>query len=327
MMRNKKIVIAGGMGFIGRAVTEYFGTDNTIVILSRSKHEPPGSINTPSAAIPGKNIRVVPWNGREVAAWVEEMEGCDMVINLAGKSINCRYTEATKKELIDSRVHATTAIGLAISQVQHPPKLWLNAASATIYQHMAEGPQDEYTNALRDNFSTRVSRIWEETFFNMHTPATRKAVLRMPVVLGAHGGVMIPYCNLVRFGLGGRQGSGRQMCSWVHIADVCRVIEFLWEHQELEGAFNVAAPGPITNAVFMEALRTACGVKFGLPSFEWMIKIGGLLIGTEASLVLDSSWVLPARLREQGFQFQFSNVAAAFADIISKMPRRSNRLW
>ena len=326
-MKNKKIIIAGGTGFIGQALAAYFGKDNHVVILSRQAIHTENNAYSKKRLGPddGYNITYWRWDGRRVEAhWAGEIDGSDLVINLAGKSVNCRYTAKNKKEIFDSRTDATRAIGLAIRDVAVPPKLWINAASATIYRHAADRPQDEYTGEYGEGFSVQVCQLWEKTFEEQRTPFTRKVALRMAITLG-EGGVIIPYLNLLKYGLGGRQGSGQQMYSWVHIEDVCRSIEWFFDHPELEGVYNVAAPGPVSNQEFMTTLRTATGHRTGLPAYAWMLRIGAALIGTETELVLKSRWVLPAKLAATGFVFRYPRLDNALKAIIAKMPRRRYR--
>lgn len=327
-MKNKKIVIAGGTGFIGQAIAEYFGNDNNIVILTRGLQH---SINNAfgSNVISDKvkqNLHIIHWNGKDAGEWCKEIDGAEIVINLAGKSVNCRYTAKNKQEIFDSRTNATKAIGAAIKTATVPPKLWLNAASATIYRHASDRPQDEYTGEIQNDFSVQVCKLWEKTFFDHRTPFTRKVALRMAVTLG-NGGVIIPYLNLCKFGLGGHQGSGKQMYSWVHAEDICRAIEFLYDHNNLEGVYNVCSPNPVTNSTFMATLRKVTGHIIGLPAFAWMLKIGATIIGTETELLLKSRWVVPTKLIEAGFTFKYANIEDAFKNIIDKIPRKKYHLF
>ncbi len=320
-MKNKKIVIAGGSGFIGRNIAAWFATNNEVVILSRQTKDAVNnaysSRDLPTAE--SKNIRLVQWQtGSE--DWRQEIDGCDLVINLAGKSVNCRYTAKNKSEIINSRVDTTRAIGKAIAAAVQPPKLWINAASATIYRHATDRPQDELTGEMHHDFSVQVCRLWEKTFFDQRTPFTRKVAFRMAITLGA-GGVMVPYFNLIKFGLGGKQGSGQQMYSWVHITDVCRSIEFAWNNTQLEGAVNVSAPNPVTNKTFMQLLRRATGARLGLPAPAWMLKIGAAVIGTETELILKSRWVVPTLLLQNGFTFSYPKLEDAFTEIVKNLPR------
>lgn len=324
-MKQKKIIIAGGSGFIGQALCNYFGSDNEIVLLTRKVKEQSNAFGEKHINETA-NVREVKWDGITMGAWADEINGADVVINLAGKSVNCRYNEKNKKEIFDSRVNATKVIGLAVQQVTHPPKLWINAASATIYPHATDTARDESFINFSNDFSVQVCKLWEKTFYEQRTPFTRKVALRMAITLG-EGGVMIPYFNLVKFGLGGRQGSGKQIYSWVHIEDTCRMIEWIYEHDELEGTFNCSSPNAVTNNVFMKTLREAAGIKFGLPAYEWMLKIGAALIGTETELILKSRWVIPTRILQTGFQFKYPLLKDAIENIINKTPRKRYHLF
>jgi uncharacterized protein len=327
-MKNKKIILAGGSGFIGQEVCNYFGKENKIVVLTRQlNHQQTNAFgeNHISKEVAG-NIRYVKWDGSTAGEWVKEFDGADIVINLAGKSVNCRYNEKNKKEIFDSRTSTTTIIAQAIQQAVKPPGLWINAASATIYPHATDTPRDESFTDFANDFSVQVCQLWEKTFYEQRTPFTRKVALRMAITLGA-GGVMIPYFNLLKFALGGRQGSGKQMYSWVHIEDTCRMIAWIDDHKQVEGTYNCSSPGAISNEVFMKTLRKATGHKFGLPAYEWMLKIGAPLIGTETELVLKSRWVLPTKIVQTGFRFKYALLEDAFTDIILKTPRNKYHLF
>lgn len=367
-MRNKRIVIAGGTGFIGQAMAQYFGKDNHVIILSRQAMNNRNNHYSHHLlkAADGYNITYWRWDGRHVEKhWLDDIEGSDIVINLAGKSVNCRYNELNRKEVLNSRIDATHVIGEAIRRISNPPQLWINAASATIYRHAMDRPQEEENGEISDlkndnmpysfldrlryrwkkwkagllhgkeaeqyqllnkDFSVGICKQWEEAFFNEQTPATRKVALRAAITLGA-GGVMVPYFNLLKAGLGGYQGNGQQMYSWVHEEDLCRVVEWCYEHPEAAGVYNCSAPNPVTNTDFMRTLRRVTGHKFGLPAFTWMLELGARLIGTETELVLKSRWVLPGRLLRAGFRFKYVQVEEALQDIVSKTPRRKYHLF
>jgi len=317
---NKKIVIAGGTGFIGQALAGYFGRENKIIVISRLSVNSHNNNNKQALLLPaeGYNITYRRWDGQHLEKhWTSELEGADIVINLAGKSVNCRYTEKNKGEIMDSRVNATNALGQAIRQCTVPPKMWINAGSATIYRHATDRPQDEETGEIENDFSVQVCKNWEASFNSQRTPFTRKLLLRMAITLG-NGAVMDAYYRLLRWGLGGRQGNGRQMYSWIHITDMARTIEWLYEHKDMEGTYNCAAPYPVTNDHFMKTLRGLTGNSFGLPAPAWLLKIGAWLIGTEAELLLKSRWVLPTKLLASGFTFRYNHVEEALTEITKK---------
>jgi uncharacterized protein (TIGR01777 family) len=327
-MKNKKIILPGGSGFIGQELAKYFGKENDVVILTRQQKDVKTNRNNFSSLTKEeqKQLRWVKWDGKTIGGWKDELEGASLVINLAGKSVNCSYNEKNKKEIFDSRTNATAAIGEAIRQSSKPPELWINASSATIYRHAEDLPQDEFTGEFHDDFSVQVCKRWEKTFYEQLTPQTRKVALRMAITLGP-GGILIPYFNLLKFGLGGPQGSGRQMYSWVHIEDTCRMIEWIYDHKELEGTFNCTSPNPVSNKIFMETFRNVTGHIIGLPAFDWMLKLGAPIIGTEVELVLKSRWVVPTKILQTGYQFTFSYLRDALTDIISKVPRKQYHLF
>lgn len=256
-------------------------------------------------------MRIIAWDAKDTGPWVEAIEGCDVVINLTGKSVNCRYTRKNKYAILHSRTESTKALGKGLQQLKNPPKVWFNMSSATIYQHSEEYPNDELTGIIGDDFSMNVCKAWEKSFYAVTLPETRKIVLRLAITLGMDGGVIPRYRNLVRFGLGGKMGSGNQMMSWVHALDVAMAIDFLIARDELHGIFNIAAPHAVTNAAFMEALRKDMHMPFGLPTPKWMLEIGAFLIGTETELILKSRWVIPQKLLAAGYHFSYNRIEKA----------------
>ena len=315
---KKKIVIAGGTGFIGRELISYFSAENKVIVLSRGKPNVKTNIYGPAVEEAyNTNVHYILWDAQSQGPWAKELEGADILINLCGKTVNCSYNKRNKQEILDSRIHPTAALGQAIAKSTSPPKLWINASSATIYRHSTDKPMDEYTGEIENDFSVQVCKLWEQTFFAARTPCTRKIALRMAVTLG-NNGVMVPYFNLLKFGLGGKQGSGNQMYSWVHVNDTCRIIDFIYEHKQMEGVYNCCSPNPITNKGFMQTLRSVTGTKFGLPALKWMLTIGAAIIGTETELILKSRWVVPTKLSESGFIFRYYRIEDAFKDIVSR---------
>ena len=335
-MKNKKIILAGGTGFIGEEMTKYFGKENHIVILTRqvkNQKTNRNDYNSLSAA-DLEHVTYVRWEPRAdnavegtkaVDEWMNQLNGADMIINLAGKSVNCRYNQKNKNEIFDSRTDAVKAIGEAIRKCSKPPSLWINASSATIYRNATDRPQDEYNGEFHNDFSVQVCKRWEETFYQEQTPDTRKVALRMAITLGP-GGILLPYFNLLKFGLGGKQASGKQMYSWVHSEDTCRMIEWIHEHEDITGTYNCSSPNPVTNEEFMRILRKVTGTAVGLPAHKWMLQIGAPIIGTELELVLKSRWVIPTKILETGFQFKYPLLEQALNDIISKVPRKQYHL-
>jgi len=314
-MKNKTIILAGGTGFIGQALAARWGRDNRIIILSRQDS---GAANNtygrkPLTAQEGYSISYRHWDGRHVEEWAGE--SVDLVVNLAGRSVNCRYTARNRRAIFDSRTDSTQAIGEAIRRSVVPPKLWINITSATIYRHAEDRPQDEYTGEIGEGFSVEVCKRWESCFFSQRTPFTRKIALRTAIALG-DGGVMVPYLRLARFGLGGRQGNGRQRFSWVHVEDIAGAIEWLFDRPALEGVYNLSAPDAETNTRFMELLRRLTHTPMGLPAPAWFLRLAAWVAGTETELLLKSRWVAPARLLETGFRFRYERLDAALQEII-----------
>ena len=251
-------------------------------------------------------------------AVIDALNGAEVVINLAGKSVDCRYNEKNKNEILQSRVSTTKAIGEAILKCSDAPKLWINSSTATIYRHAEDRPMTEDGGELGKGFSVNVALAWEKAFFDFQLTNTRQIALRTAIVLGKDGGVMTPLKKLVQFGLGGRQGKGNQMFSWVHIEDVYQVILFLIKHENLKGIFNCSSPNPVTNQILMKTLRNVMHVKVGLPSPEWLLKPGALLIRTETELILKSRWVLPDRLLNAGYTFTYPYLQQALEAIVGK---------
>lgn len=294
----KKIVMAGGTGFIGQCLERTYTNQGYIVhIISRQPDQ-------------------VSWHDEQ--AMIKALEGAEMVINLAGRSVNCRYTEKNKREIYESRTKTTKALGQAIQKCQNPPELWINSSTATIYRHAEDRPMTESTGELGSGFSVDVGKAWEDAFFDFQLSQTRQVALRLAIVLGADGGVMEPYINLVRFGLGGKQGDGKQRFSWIHIEDVCGIIAFLKNRKDLKGIFNASAPTPVTNQELMAELRKAMGRRTGLPAPEWMLGLGAVVIGTEPELILKSRWVLPERLQKAGFRFHYDRLDRALWQILQE---------
>lgn len=294
--RIKKIVLAGGTGFVGKYFSEQFkALGYQVVIISRN-----------NAHIQWDNIQEIE----------EALNNAEMLINLAGKSVNCRYNQANKDEILRSRTATTKILGNAILKCNHPPKIWINSSTATIYRHAMDRSMTENDGEIGSGFSVDVAKSWEQTFFNFDLPQTRQIALRMAIVLGAGGGVMRPFVNLVRFGLGGRQGSGKQMFSWIHLEDLFNIVLFLQTSEGLSGVFNCSSPNPIDNTTLMKALRKEMGTSIGLPSPEWILKLGALVIGTETELILKSRWVTPEKLLRAGYQFKFPIIEKALANIL-----------
>ena len=323
--RPLRVVIPGGAGHLGRILAgRLHSKGNSVTVLSRSGAVEPWP--------------VVSWNGTDLDDWARELEGADVVINLAGRSVNCRYTAGNRREILESRVRTTELIGEAISRLHRPPRLWMNASTATIYRHSLDREMDEASGELgggeRDapdtwRFSIEVARRWERAFFAAHTPGTRKVALRSAMVMSAeHGGTFDLLLRLVRFGLGGQAGLGNQYVSWVHEDDFVRALDYLIEHEEFEGPVNVASPNPVPNEEFMRTLRNVWGSRIGLPATNWMLEAGALFLRTETELILKSRRVVPGLLLKSGFEFQFSEWRSAAENLVGRWRRqRSERFF
>ncbi len=293
---NRKIVLAGGTGFIGRFLQQKFKAEGfDVLIISRG----PDGIN---------------W--QEEKAVIEALNGAACVINLAGKSVDCRYNKRNKELIMRSRVDTTRQLQSCVEKCTLAPLLWINASSATIYRHATDRPMDEVHGEIGNGFSVSVARAWEKAFFERPVAGTRKAALRISIVLGKDGGVLLPYKRLVQYGLGGTQGHGRQMFSWIHIEDVYRIIRFLMAHEDMKGVYNCTAPYPVSNQVLMQTLRGVLKPWLYLPAPRALLEMGALLIGTETELILKSRWVFPQRLLDHGFTFQYPHLETALKDLL-----------
>jgi uncharacterized protein (TIGR01777 family) len=312
MFYQKKIVIAGGSGFIGQAMAKRWAADNEVIILTRDLKKNSG--NTYGVELV-QNVQYVQWDAKSLGSWTSTLKNADLLINLSEKSVNCRYTSKNRKAILNSRLVSTQVLGEAVRACTRPPKLWINAASATIYRDARDRPQDETTGEMHDDFSVQVCKMWEATFLNQCTPYTRKVALRTAIVLG-EGGVLVPFKRLVLAGLGGQQGDGKQMFSWIHRDDLCRMAEWIYDHPEQEGIYNASAPNPVSNEVFMRRMREAMGATFGLPAPAWLLRLGAYLIGTETELILKSRWVLPGRILREGFRFKYPEIESALRDLL-----------
>lgn len=316
---KKQIVIAGASGFIGQHLAAAFRADgDTVTTIGRDRAD-------------------VRWGN--TAAITDLLDGADLLINLAGKSVNCRYNAANRAEIFRSRVETTRELAQAIADCEHPPALWINSSTATIYRHADDRPMTEGAGEIGTGFSVNVATTWEKEFFDADVPGTRRVALRMAIVLG-DGSALVPLARLAKFGLGGpqldgrwfataegrREGTyhqfrtrgGRQKFSWVHLDDVLGSIRFLTERDDLGGVFNVSAPNPSDNRTLMRTIRQVLGVPAGLPAFRWMLELGSIAIRTETELILKSRWVLPARLEEAGYEFSQPELKPALEDILAR---------
>jgi uncharacterized protein len=298
------IIITAANGFIGRHLVNHLKDKYRIIALVRK----------PAPSTPDVTYYV--WDGRSVDNCQPEFEGALAVINLSGKSVNCRYNEKNKAEIYASRLESTHTIGMAIERCTIKPKVWLNAASATIYAHSECHPNTEENGIIGTGFSVDVCQIWERCFFAYDYLNIRQIALRTAIVLGREGGVMVPFKRLARLGLGGRMGNGKQQFSWIHEDDLCRAVEHFIIHEASEGIYNLSAPNPVTNAEFLRTLRKMMNIPFGLPQPKWLLKFGAWLIGTETELIFKSRFVLPERLQKEGFRFDYKTITGCLKNLI-----------
>lgn len=307
---TRRIILAGGSGFLGHVLRDHFLKQGCeVVVLTRSPRQMDGG------------SRECFWDGRTPGEWTSELDGADVLINLAGRSVDCRYTARNRRLMLDSRVDSTRVLGEAVARCVNPPKVWLNSSTATIYKHNFGAAWDESgkigaTPEARDAFSVEIAKAWEQALDATPTPRTRKVALRMAMVFGLGRNSVFPVlCRLARCGLGGRMGSGRQYVSWIHEADLCRAIDWIVEHEELSGPVNLAAPNPVTNRKMMATVRERCGVSLGLPAPEWLLEAGAFFLRTETELVIKSRRVVPGRLLASGFEFQFPHLREAMVNL------------
>jgi len=316
--RPLRIVLPGGSGQVGRMLARYFQErGHHVTVLTRGPYTAPW--------------QTVHWDGEQIGPWIETLEGADVCINLAGRSVNCRYHPENRWKIYASRIGTTRLLNRVIAGLDEPPRVWLNASTATIYRHALDRPMDEATGELGGHeliskrrrapetwdFSIGVAKDWEAAFFETQTPRTRKVAMRSAIVFSpVPGGTFATFLNLVRIGLGGTEGNGRQFVSWIHETDFARAVEFLIDREDLDGPINIAAPHPLPNREFMETLRDVWGMPNGLPAPLPLLEIATFLLRTESELVLKSRRVVPRRLLEAGFEFQFSQWHEAVDDLI-----------
>ena len=296
---TQHILIAGGSGFLGQELAKHFSQlGNEVKILSRGTKS--------------STYETVQWDAKHLGDWIAEIEWADVLINMTGKSVNCRYTEKAKKEILESRIYSTRILCKALSKAQNPPKIWINSSSASTYVHSESQQMTEDEGIIGDDFSMNVCKAWEAEFFKCNLNHTRRVATRTSIVLGTTGGAYPIMKKLVKWGLGGRQGNGRQFISWIHIKDFCRVIEYIIENQGIVGAVNVTHPEPIRNEEFMRLLRKRHNRIIGLSQSRSLLEFGAKIIGTETEMVMKSRNVIPERLLESGFKFNYLDVEAAF---------------
>ncbi|HVR34765.1 MAG TPA: DUF1731 domain-containing protein [Methylomirabilota bacterium] len=336
-----RLVLAGGSGFLGKLLARHFTSLGwNVVVLTRTasrardvRESTHGNTHGPVKAGMRGRISFVHWDGRTPGPWTSELEGARAVINLAGRSVNCRYHARNRRLMMDSRVVTTRLLGRVIAGCHAPPPVWLNASTATIYRHTYGEPWDEggeigANPEAKDAFSIEVAGAWERAFDESATPATRKVKLRGAMVLGLDAeanNVFRVLHRLARFGLGGAMGHGRQYVSWIHETDFCRSIEWILGHGDITGPVNLAAPHPLTNGEMMALFRKACGMPLGLPAAHWMLEVGAWILRTETELIIKSRRVVPGRLLRGGFRFHFEHMADAVLDLVARLNHRPSK--
>lgn len=303
---KKKVIIAGGTGFIGQSIAKDFIKKNySVIILTRGESK---TIN---------NIEYIHWDAKTRGDWSMHLEGAEILFNLTGKSVDCRYTDKNKKQIIESRVDATTILGEVVKNLDNPPQIWFNASTATIYEFSLTKPMDEETGIIGNDFSMKVAKAWEKAFFESQTPKTRKIALRISLVLGKTGGVVPTLKKLVLFHLGGKQGNGKQKFAWIHENDLLRIISFCIENESIKGAINCTSPSIIDNKKFMNTFRKTMKICLGIPTPTFIVHIGAFFMRTEPELILKSRYVVPKILQDKGFQFEYNNIENALENVLN----------
>ena len=315
-MNVQTIILAGGSGFLGTILADYFTARGTkVVILTRIPRPRDDS------------IREVWWDGTNLGEWAKELEGARALINLAGISVNCRYHAKNRKLMLDSRLDSTRVLGEAVARCTNPPPVWLNSSTATIYKHTLGPAWDEAGEiggcaAAKDIFSVHVATEWERVFNEAVTPRTRKVALRSAMVLGHGKNSVLPnLLRMARLGLGGSLAGGRQFVSWIHQEDWSRAVEWILEHEDLSGSVNLASPNPVTNAEFMAAIRKVCHVPVSLSSPLWLLELGAFFLRTETELIIESRRVVPGKLLAHGFTFGHALLLPAIEQLVNEVKR------
>ncbi len=307
------VVMAGGSGQVGRILRRAFeAKGDRVVNLTRTCRQ----------------AGDVAWDGRTLGPWSKAIEGADLIVNLAGRSVNCRYHATSRREMLNSRVDSTRVIGQAIAACRHPPSVWLQSSTATIYSHRFDAPNDEICGEIGGNepdapdswkFSIEIARHWERELDLAQTPQTRKLALRSAMIMSPdRGGIFDVLMKLARRGLGGMAGDGRQYVSWIHEADFVSSVDWILARPGLAGVINICSPNPLPNAEFMEHLRNAAGVRVGLPAARWMLEIGAIFMRTETELLLKSRRVVPTRLLRDGFEFRHASWPLASTELAAR---------
>lgn len=310
-----KIVIPGGSGQIGTMLARTFLTDgHDVIVLCRKLDK--------------QKWKTIAWDGKTLSDWAAEIDGADVVINLAGRSVNCRYNDENRRQMIESRVDSTRVVGQAIAAAANPPKVWIQASTATIYSHRFDAANDDIDGIIGGDevdapdtwrFSIEVAKAWEKAANDATTPKTRKVLMRSAMTMSPdRNGIFDVMLGLARKGLGGTAASGKQYISWIQDQDFIRSVYWLIEHDDLSGPINISSPNPLPNREFMRIFRAAWGISFGLPAMEWQLAIGAMLMRTETELILKSRRVVPKILTDSGFEFEFPDWSEAARNLVKR---------
>jgi hypothetical protein len=305
----QKAVLAGGSGFLGRALAQRLAADGwEVVILTRN----PAPDQAEGPATP---IREVHWDGETAGGWRKELDGAVGLVNFTGRSINCVHSLANTREILESRINSVRALGSAIAKVRQPPAVWVQCSAAGYYGNSGDDVREEHSLAGR-GFLAEVCRLWEAEFNQLELPETRRVILRLGVVLGREAGVLPSLVRLVRRYLGGAAGNGRQYFSWIHQDDLVRSFLAALTLPEFSGVYNACAPEPVTNEELMRSLRAAVGRPWCPAAPEWIVRLAARhWLKTDASLILQGQRVAPTRLLAAGFDFQYGQLSLALADL------------
>lgn len=299
-----KIIFAGGTGFLGKELVQFFDhQQNELIVLTRGGNRKEG------------NVQYIQWDGKTKGSWIDCFNGTDVFINLTGKSVDCRYTEENKNLIMNSRINSTRILQEVVEKMDKKPTIWMNASTATIYRHSLDKQMTESNGEYGNDFSMTVAKTWEDAFFETEIPGVRKVALRTSLVIGKSGGVYPVLKRLAKFGLAGKMGSGKQKFAWIHIDDVLAIVEFIIQNKTISGPVNCTSTTSPTNAEFLKALRKTLNVPVGIPQPTFLLKLGAIVIGTESELILKSRYVFPEKLIDAGFQFKFEDCREALDDL------------
>ena len=301
----KKLIIAGGTGFLGKVLINYFKEKvERVIILTRSQ-----KANY-------ENVSFLVWDGKTKGDWATVVEGADILINMTGKSVDCRYTDKNKALILSSRIDSTRVLGEVVKQCSNPPKIWFNSSTATIYRHSLDKQMDETSGELGDGFSEGIAKAWEQEFFSHQLEQTRQVALRTSIVFGKNGGAFVPIKNLAKIGVGGKQGPGNQKVSFIHELDFARSIDFIINQETISGPVNIVSPTPTTNEVLMKVIREKLNIPIGIPMPTMLLELGAKLINTETELLLKSRNVLPGILNKHGFTFKYGSLEKTVSNLL-----------